>query len=254
MTLIVRRSGEIGDPLLKRAPFPEPGVKASVRVSALTGQGVGGETVTYVEDAEGGTALTPGSGAAPTFTLLPSGVPAYRLDSTRYEDGGRAATAATIYRPSQGPAIKTMIAVGRIRRMPQTADGIGDASIDRVGSIVRGAGFNASLGIVSVNSATTPGALFANGDGATRLTGPVVGVSDDLHFFAVTFNAASSHLHYDGHITRGTLQAVASNGFFMGFSASGFQFEAVEVAHYGTALTEAQVQEKRAHYRTLYQF
>lgn len=256
MATIIRRSGQDGDPRLPREPFPEPGVQPMNRLSVLAMKEQAGVEIAAVPDAEPtGERFTKASGDAVPYRLLGNGVPVFDFDTTSHT--ASSPRNPTMYLPegSRVP-VKTLIVVGRLERLP-TYDASGSYA-ERYGFMLRsGPSGNSSLFVRASNDpAGNGGTLGAFGgvNTGTQLVGPQVEIDGRLHFFAVVFNEANSALYYDASVVKGTMNVAQHRGFYAGNSRSGMRFMMTEAVQYDVALTPAQIAQKRAHYRALYQF
>lgn len=244
MPTIIRRSGTDGEASLPRVPLPEPGPQPIARASTLSVPYVEGQAVFAVEDAAGGRPLASGTGDAPTYRVdTTTGHPYFDFDQNPASSG----KGPTLYRGGVAADVnpKSYIVIGRLRRAPNNGNGF----LLRQSFASQG-----SMYIYPTNDANAPGALGGYGDSGNLARGPVV----ELHklcFFAVTFGGATSFLQYNN--ARQTVNLPPSTGkdFLAGYqTASGMRFEAIEFIQYEVALTAAQLDEKYAHYRAVYQF
>lgn len=247
MTLIIRRSPEIGSTELLREPFPEPGVQPKHRISALAFQGIEGDSVPQVVSPEDGAVVTQGTGDVPVYRIGSDGKPAIDFDSPV---GGE--EKPTLAYGGVAGAVKTQIVVARVLRLPSAAQGLGASSF---GQLLRSSTNTAGSIFIGSSTDSFPHQLGAYSGSGAIARGPVVSVNE-IHFMAATYNGSGqSILQLDGEqLTVDTgvgtgVQIVA--GFNPG---SGLRVQIFEAAQYTTVLTKAQLEEKRAHYRALYQF
>lgn len=253
MATVIRRSSEMGDPMLRRQPFPEPGPQPIHRLSALAFQGAHGDQVVSVPDADGVGNLTNGSqGTSPVYRIAASGVPGFEFDSTL--QGTSTPKRPTIYRAGAtgDPVVLSQLAVFRVLRAPNGPTG----SLVGFGHIIRASlGSSTALAIASEQDSARAGRIIAtSGAGGTTLAGPLVPADGALHFGAVVYDGTTVRLFLDGEEVVGAGVAPTDNAFVAGYAFSDSNIEIVEAAQYSVALTRAQVAAKWTHYRALDQF
>lgn len=251
MATIVRRSAENGDTRLRRVPFVEPGPTPLRRASALSFQGGNGDAVTALKDAEGGRDFAPSAGDPSTYRVQADGVPAFRFDCT--ESSAPTPKRPTLYAdPGAGsPVVRSMLVVARIRRGATPASGA-DSFTHLVRAVT--AGGVSSLSVAGPATANANRVALYGGPGSTPLYGPVWPADGQLRVCVAVFDGTTGRIYLDGVAASGPINAVIDYRFFAGYIYSGADYDIVEAAQYDVVLTPAQVAEKRAHYRALYQF
>lgn len=257
MATVIRRSSDNGDARLPRVPFKEPSsAQPTIRASALSFQGGDSDTAIGLASPEGGWALGPGgSGTNTTYRIHSSGVPAYEFDATLA--GAAPERRPTIYNGASGrPGVRTMLAVVRVLRLPTAASGVGTS--DRDLHFVRaGTGVETTLSVAAPSVAGNGGRLFMRSNVATDggyIWGPDFPMDGQLHFIAAVIDGSTGRLYLDENVVTGPAGAPSSSLFTCGFSLNGALWHLVEASHCDTALSAAQVQAKRQHYRALYNF
>lgn len=233
MPTTIQRRTTNGPSTAPRVPFPTPGRAPEMRVSALSlqgGQGVAVPTIPSV-----------GSIETPPLTQLGSGVPSLSLYAGLPQLQFSSPTVGLA--GGSAPAWRTILAILRVGDL-HTAGNV---------QIARGA---AGVGM-SLNPA---GELGIYGGGASGRS-PLVKVASyppRPQFLAIVLNGASSLVQVDDAravvstdipTTPGPLYLGSSSGV-----TGSFNMQITEIEAHTAVLTPAQLDEKRAHYRALYQF
>lgn len=253
MAIVIRRSADAGDSRSPRMPFKEPSsAQPTIRSSALTFQGGNGDLAAGTSSPEGGWGFVPGTGVDPTYAIHSSGVPAYEFDATLA--GASPERRPTIYNgaSSQRPAVKSMLAVVRVLRLPTAP--VGTGSSDRDLHFLRaGTSSDSTLSVAAPSVPDNGGKLFMRTPGG-YVWGPDFPMDGGLHFVASVVDGAIGRLYLDEHVSTGAADAPTSAIFTCGFGLNGAKWQLVEAAHYDVPLSAGQVQAKRQHYRALYNF
>lgn len=256
MATIIRRHAEMGDPRLVREPFPEPGPQPLIRLSSLSHQGGDGDALeSYRDVAQTSTLYRPSDGVAPVYRVPADGVPGLEFDQTA--PGVNPARKAGLHRAnSGGTVVRTHIAVVKFDRHPTAPQGAGENPEARVLAAYY-SGNAEGIYVLSTTHASNPGCVVARGaaGAGSVIIGPEMPLDGRYHFIAAVMVGATSRLHLDSGMFLGSVNAnFIGPHMNIGNSLSGAKFQVVEAAQYSTALTVAQLEEKRAHYRSLYQF
>lgn len=253
MATVIRRSAEIGDTRLRREPFPEPGTQPMHRLSVLAYQGVGGDPVVSVPDANDSGNLTNGSvGDSPIYRVPASGVPGFEFDSTLQADPSPYRPSIARTAGSSEPVVRSQLVVFRVNRAPNGPPG----SLVGFGHMIRAAyGSTSALAIASVQDTARAGCIIAtSGSGGATLAGPIVPADEALHFAAVAYDGTTMRLTLDGETVTGAAVMPTDKSFVAGYAYSDSSIEIVEASQYSVALSAGEIAAKRAHYRALYQF
>lgn len=255
MSTVIRRSADPGDVRQPRVPFTEPGTaQPTVRLSALAFQGRNGDPTPAVASPEGGALLHPGGqGTAAKYDILATGQPTYGFDASL--PGANPELRPTLYDLGTGRAqMRSMIAVMRLVRFP-TSDDATPADDTAMHVVRAGVAANNTLAIIRPTAIPDVAKRIAmRGLGGSWVYGPEYPDDGGIHFLAAVFDGTTGRLHVDSAEYTGPVTAPNSSIFCTGFARNGGYYQLLEAAHYSTALTRAQVEAKRQHYRALYQF
>lgn len=259
MPTIIRRSPAMGDTRLARRPFEEPGVQPRSRLSSLNFQGAHNQSAANLLDAGTSPALfTHGTGVPPVYQVGSSdGVPAYRFNQPI---GGDLSDSLTVRRDNIGATVRTMLCVAKFYELPSSAL----AGSGSYAWLMRSAtGGSYGFGVASLNNATEANrgrVIAVDGPNATTIVGPVMPLDGKWHFFALSYLFANNNyrarFYFDDMQWEETSTTDFATGamFLAGGDAGGGKYAIAEACAYSTAFTDAEIADKRKHYRALFQF
>lgn len=256
MPLVIKRSYDTGDRSLLRQPFAEPNPQPSLRLSALSYQGVTGDQVPTVGAADGGQSFRSGTGDIVDYIVPASGVPGYEIDSTL---GGVAnPKRPTLWTESGAtrPIPKSFGLVFRLHRLPTST--VSESVVrNRYGHLVTlGTGGSSTIYMTSLNE-QWPGEIVAGGgSGSSWVRGKSIAPDGSLHFAMLVARGSGAGTFYvdDSKYPSTTIQDFNSNQISVGYGYNGMKVDIVEAFSYTEALSDSQVEAKRKHYEALYNF
>ena len=254
MPTIIRRSAETGDPRLVRQPFATPGPQPLHRFSSLSLQGEHDTYVRSIPNIGSGAATIPalasvGTISTPILKVRENGIPVVRMNMS---EGANDTLFANIASPEKW---KTIILIGRILILPKYT---GATTMSQFGRLVGGGNTNTAnyAMLITGEARSNPGYLVAgNGDQMFSNSIKRVVPNIDFNFFSVVLDDAASRVQVDEDVKVGTTVTPTWTPSLRigGGGESDWAFEFCEIELHATALTRAQLDEKRAHYRALYQ-
>lgn len=254
MSTIIERRTTLGPSTSPRVPLPTPNIQPSHRLSAMSFQGVYGDTIGILPNVGSSTTVStfsPASGNGPVLVEGPNGIPVMRFVEDPSAPDGQGN--ATLHSSKTGPAWRTLIAVARLVQLSSDPDSIS--------AIFKGKPYAYQMTLQAASAgATTPGLLQSIGDSGTASAPGVQmtpGPNAQLQFVAVTLAGASTRLQVDSLTGTGSTTDYTTEdaSFTIGFQKSNdYTFDLVEMEAHTTSLTPAQINEKRAFYRAIYQF
>lgn len=240
MPTIIQRRSVAGPSIARRAPFPTPGRDPEVRLSVLSLQGNNGAAVPTWPNigALGSTGpFTPGANSAPTMNVIGRGHPTVQFEAQPTNRSLQTAGNVGIVRTFLGVIIPGVLPTSGAMHIAR--GGVSDGAMS-----------------ISIHA---DGRFMVFGTGTVGQSPNVTVTPYAMHFVAGVINGSSSIVQVDDKIATVSTSVPTSSlplilGAPLSSSAGVRSFAVLDLEAHTSVLAQAELDEKREHYRTLYQF